>query len=479
MKKLLILILLFPVFAKANLLPHQFREAKMYLSGADYIRSIYSSPLVTLRYVSTSSGGTNSGTLSNPWTSVSSMTSNQGSFSAGDFILFKCGDTFTSGQINITVSGSAGNPITFGNYSTGDLPMFTGNGTQLSNLFYMNSRAYLTFTGLRVVDPSIDTMNAARDVLSHIERAFTFDNSSNHCIAQNMSVTACGLFVFYAIGSSSNTARDNYANYLTMIVDDPGGTNDYGCNFVVNAGNNNSIYHAYGTGLYGHSFDFTWDGGNDIISTGAGTADNFRMDYCFFSDCIGVVEIAGTCTGTIVTYGNILNCGQTITFQSGTIDFTIYQTNLVETTAELPGQSDKMLNAGSGKSVTVKGCNFWLVTGIDAFSSATGVTKDYNIIHTAGGSSYGLSLNTHEATTASNIWQTQSGAALGWNYHLSSTSAAIGAGVVIVGLSTTDYFGNPIGVPPNTGFAGAIPPTNSVISPFYNTNAGKNYMFWR
>ena len=91
-------------------------------------------------------GGSNSNNgISAPWATLSKVASSQGSFNPRDSILFKRGGQY-SGSINITVSGSAGNPIVFGAYGSGDKPMFTGNsGAVISGLFYFNNRIRIIF----------------------------------------------------------------------------------------------------------------------------------------------------------------------------------------------------------------------------------------------------------------------------------------------------------------------------------------------
>lgn len=91
-------------------------------------------------YVSTSAGGSNAGTLANPWTSISSLNSNMGSINAGDSVLFKRGDTFT-GQLIVTRSGSAGNLIKFAAYGTGANPVLSG-GTTLSSWTSLGGNLY-------------------------------------------------------------------------------------------------------------------------------------------------------------------------------------------------------------------------------------------------------------------------------------------------------------------------------------------------
>lgn len=59
-----------------------------------------------------------------PWKSLNKLNSIFSSLQPGDQILFKNGDTF-QGTLYISKSGSAGAPITFGNYGTGKKPIIT------------------------------------------------------------------------------------------------------------------------------------------------------------------------------------------------------------------------------------------------------------------------------------------------------------------------------------------------------------------
>src|SRR3989339_129340 len=76
-------------------------------------------------YVSNTGLDTNNGiSESTPWQSISKI--NATTFSPGDSILFKKGDTFY-GSITVSQSGTVGNPITFSSYGTSnEKPVITG-----------------------------------------------------------------------------------------------------------------------------------------------------------------------------------------------------------------------------------------------------------------------------------------------------------------------------------------------------------------
>ena len=79
----------------------------------------------TTYYVDATGGNdSNSGlTEALAWKTIAKV--NASSFSAGDSILFKRGETWRE-QLTVPSSGSAGNPITFGAYGTGADPIISG-----------------------------------------------------------------------------------------------------------------------------------------------------------------------------------------------------------------------------------------------------------------------------------------------------------------------------------------------------------------
>lgn len=85
--------------------------------------------MATTYYVDSVGGvDTNSGTsTAAPWKSLTKV--NGHVFVAGDTVLFKCGGTWDrslGAPLNITVSGTSGNPITWSSYGTGGNPLFNG-----------------------------------------------------------------------------------------------------------------------------------------------------------------------------------------------------------------------------------------------------------------------------------------------------------------------------------------------------------------
>jgi len=107
-------------------------------------------------YVSNSGNDANNGTSSStPWKTIDKV--NSSSFSAGDNIFFKRGDTFY-GKILASTNGVAGNPITYSDYGTGTdpKPVFTGfqtvsGWTSLGSNIWESTSAVSTLPYTRVV----------------------------------------------------------------------------------------------------------------------------------------------------------------------------------------------------------------------------------------------------------------------------------------------------------------------------------------
>ena len=116
-----------------------------------------SSSLARTYYVSSSSGSDyNDGTSpSYPWKSISKVNNSMGSFSPGDTIKFKRGDTWTLGgaeatRLAITVSGTSDTArVVVGAYGTGNKPKFDGNNaSNWQGMIYMNGQSFITIENL-------------------------------------------------------------------------------------------------------------------------------------------------------------------------------------------------------------------------------------------------------------------------------------------------------------------------------------------
>ncbi len=111
-------------------------------------------------YVSNSGSDSNNGTsTSSPWQTIAHI--NAQTFSPGDSILFKRGGIWRE-QLNVSSSGSSGNPITFGAYGNGVAPTITG-ANNVTGFSLVSSNLWRK-TGV-TVQPKIFTLNGTLGTL--------------------------------------------------------------------------------------------------------------------------------------------------------------------------------------------------------------------------------------------------------------------------------------------------------------------------
>ena len=110
----------------------------------------------TTYYVSNSGSDSNSGvSTSSPWKSVAKVVSFEPSLRAGDCVLFQRGGIWSE-QLSISnVHGSQTNPITFGNYGSGNRPVLDGGSTRPYGIVDGNSSgqvasSYVTIDGFEI-----------------------------------------------------------------------------------------------------------------------------------------------------------------------------------------------------------------------------------------------------------------------------------------------------------------------------------------
>jgi hypothetical protein len=84
-------------------------------------------------YVSPTGNDNNAGTQAAPWKTISKAQGFLGNLRGGDSVLFQRGGTWYDALDLSNVNGSAGFPVTFGNYGSGNLPIIDGGGTKSGN----------------------------------------------------------------------------------------------------------------------------------------------------------------------------------------------------------------------------------------------------------------------------------------------------------------------------------------------------------
>ena len=110
----------------------------------------------TAYYVSNSGSDNNNGiSTSSPWKTVAHVVAFEPSLRAGDCVLFQRGGVWNEQLAISNVHGSQTNPITFGNYGSGSLPVLDGGSTRAYGIVGASAsgqaaNSYITIDGFEV-----------------------------------------------------------------------------------------------------------------------------------------------------------------------------------------------------------------------------------------------------------------------------------------------------------------------------------------
>ena len=110
----------------------------------------YKDKIMAIYYIAANGNDTSYGSITAPWKTIAKV--NSFLFQPGDTILFRCGDIWTGTQLRIARSGTLGNPITFGNYDLGEIPIIDGTGIAWGayeqGIINLDDVSYITVSGL-------------------------------------------------------------------------------------------------------------------------------------------------------------------------------------------------------------------------------------------------------------------------------------------------------------------------------------------
>lgn len=415
-------------------------------------------------YVDSTATGTQNGSFANPWKTLSQVQSNMSLFQPGDIISFKKGYSY-SGQLTISRSGTAANPITFNSYGTGAAPKFIGTGSRIISLFYMNNRSYLVFDGLEITDPTLSPTD--RTIQSKIERAFVVDGSSAYITIKNCNINLVGVGA-YLVGSACTFTGNTVENLRMVVNTNDGGYDDYGANPLVISSANNIVTGNTFRNCWATSYDFGYDGGA-VEFFGPNTNNNF-VAYNTMEDNNGLVEFGsssgGTSTGNVFAYNKLINNGSLFYINnSGPFSITVtnlqfYNNVVVETVAQRLFESFlfSMATAISTQGyVTLENNIFWLTTGIDVarsghFNNGQLIHNNNYFYRASTASAINFTTNPSEVvTTTGTLFKNTTGPALGWDYTpVDNAAPQVNKGKAIAGLNR-DFLGNPIVNLPDMG----------------------------
>jgi uncharacterized repeat protein (TIGR02059 family) len=413
----------------------------------------------TTYYVSSSGNDSNNGTsASTPWKTIAKI--NSSSFSPGDQILSNKGDIWSTGNIVFPSSGTSGNPITISSYGSGNAPVFSYTGA--SYLIRLTNKQYVVIDGIKIID---NTMSATdHSITSKIWYAIGLNNSSNITI-KNCDISLVGIGIEVSNGSGYETISNNHIYNLRMVINTPGGGDDFGANPLIIGGSNNLITQNTFEEAWAPSYDYKYDGGAiEFFSNGGASISNNKITNNTVVNCNGFLEIGaasgGACANNLIAYNKIVNCGiigsyhTTDAMKMDISNLQYYNNVVIETVSQYTNPGVLFYSPGAYPSgmLFVKNNIFWMSNGTDITwggFTTTQMNHSNNIFRMSSGS-VGIPLASSEIqSSTATLFIDASGVPSNWNLRPANGSPSINAGVN-VGL-TSDFAGSPLNNPPSIG----------------------------
>lgn len=222
-------------------------------------------------YVDSKSGNDgNSGTVSGkPWKTLEKV--NGAQFLPGDKIYFARGAEWT-GELTITRDGTKMSPVTYTAYGKGVDPVIKNPGRR-TICIRINSDWNIV-ENFRVFDCGDGGINISK--------------GAEHNIVRNNEAEKTGIGI--AVRGAYNLVTHNYAHDLIMVVNDPGGDNDYGAVGIWLFASGNEVSYNRLINCKAPSLDYGFDGG---VVEFYGNVDSCYVHHNWGENCNGTFEVGG------------------------------------------------------------------------------------------------------------------------------------------------------------------------------------------
>jgi hypothetical protein len=358
------------------------------------------------------------------WKTLTPVHSN--TFLPGDVIHFRRGSSWSGlyFALEIDDSGVEGNPITFTTYGKGDMPIFRATGQSGHAVIIRGS--WIVVDGFHVTNTE--------------DAAFHIEEDANHNVIKNSEVDNSGLG--FAVGGQNNLITQNDVHDLKMIVNTPGGDDDYGAVGVQIYNSNNEISYNRFVNCKASSYDYGYDGGGiEIFAERRDIANNY-IHHNMVENSAGFMEIGGRrpaeAKNNIVAYNLGVNNGEALHFNLGTYQYGIDVNNFrFENNTLIDNQVWRAFNFTygelSGNQLVVRNSIFY---GFRHLADTTDFYHSYNLYYGLDGTISGEGERIGDP-----LFKSQS------DYHVQSGSPAIDAGDNSFWIGTpniVDFEGNQI-----------------------------------
>jgi len=349
-----------------------------------------------------------------PWKSLDKL--NSATLRPGDSVLFASGSIWTQALI-IRESGSKEAPITYSSYGLGEKPHFSNPEEEMGSCIII----------------SADWITLENIMASHAQNAgiYLMDGADYNTIKQN-EVKDVGLGI--SIDGSYNNIIQNFVHDLQMVVNNPGGDNDYGAVGIwlgspngTGSPSGNEISYNKLVRCSALSMDYGKDGGAVEFY---GNAHNNTVHHNHAEECNGFFEIGGqrdTLTNNTIAFNLMINNGYAGSFHGGgkfgvTIKNLRIDHNVIY---ELRTQGILIgFWAGDFPPNEIQyHNNIFYLPNYEKVSNSTSFTHENNIYFMGGNQSIGMPLGENEMICKPLFVDGEN-----HNFHLESNSPAIDAG---------------------------------------------------
>jgi len=355
----------------------------------------------------------------------------------GDTVHFKRGGIW-NGPLVITNSGREGSPITFTDYGTGAKPVIKGDPA-------LSYRSAIEIKASWVVVENLFAQYA-HEAGIRIGTGW-YASGADYNIVRNCEATQAGTGV--TVSGEHNLITGNYAHDLTMIINTPGGDDDYGAVGFWLYGPNNEVAYNRCVNCSATSYDYGRDGGVfEIYHNG----DNSYVHHNWGENSNGFFEAGGDSTQR--TAQNVLfaynvsynNSSFACLHTGGTFSLIVKNFRVENNTVVQTGSGGQLFGCMSSfTSDTMSMRNNIFYTSATVFSNG-GFTHENNLYYFLGGGKAGYSLGPGEKI-ADPLFVN----AAGKDFKLRTGSPAINAGATLGYAADFDDVPVPQGSAPDIG----------------------------
>lgn len=376
----------------------------------------------------------NKGTSSkSAWKSLEKV--NSWNFSPGDTVFFLRNIEWKGGLI-IRCSGAEFNPVVYTSYGKGLAPVIKNPGVDREAAINIKSD-WVVVENLFICD-------------SH-DSGITINKGASHNIVRNNEVTRVGLGI--VVLGSHNLITNNYLHDLLMVVNNPGGDDDYGAvGVALEFSSGNEVSRNKMINCKAPSLDYGFDGG---MVEFYGNVDSCYVHHNWGENCEGSFEVGGSKSSlshNIIAFNICINNGEAVAggfHVGGKFGVTIKDFRIENNVFADTSHSDYAIGFWNGSpraSDFIYRNNILYIPNFTRVSNSADFTHENNLFYLGGKMNIGINPGPGDKI-GDPLFQNIPGK----DFHLKAGSPAIDAGVNLGYTRDFDNFIVPKGSAPDIG----------------------------